>query len=77
MDEEDWDAPSESTPKVSSTNEETPQKTLKISEGYKYSYEANTSPANVDDWTEEHSYGSSNGFATPKSYGNRERGSKR
>jgi hypothetical protein len=59
-DDEDWDAP----PKISSkpsqqSHNSTPHQTLKITDGYKYSYEALSSPANIDDWVETPSYGGS------------------
>lgn len=65
-DEEDWDAeiaapaptPSnDSPPQQDSSTPTTPHQTLKITDGYKYSYEALASPANIDDWVEPPSYG--------------------
>ena len=68
-DDEDWDAPPKNPPKPSTpqqSSNSTPQAnstpqttstTLKITDGYKYSYEALASPANIDDWVEPLSYG--------------------
>lgn len=72
--EEDWDAPATKTvPKPSSppppqndTSTPIQSTTLKITDGYKYSYEALASPANVEDWVEPSSYGGpkrSNGYS--------------
>ena len=69
--EEDWDAPPKTTPSKPTTQPSntslTPHQTLKITDGYKYSYEALSSPANIDDWVEPPSYGgarrSSNGYS--------------
>lgn len=67
--EEDWDAePAPAAPKpavaaVAAPPEQsgnapsTPYQTLKITDGYKYSYEALASPANIDDWVDPPSYG--------------------
>ena len=71
--EEDWDdEPSQPTTKPPSPQRNsqevssTPEQTLKVTDGYKYSYEALRSPANIDDWVEPPTYGGSrrpmNGF---------------
>lgn len=89
--EEDWDAPApekaSSEDNLNNSSEKieevsTPIKTtLKISDGYKYSYEAHASPANIDDWVDEPSYSSSNrmnGFgSSPRPFRGRDRGGKR
>lgn len=66
--EEDWDAPSSKPAPKSpppSGSSSTPSTTLRITDGYKYSYEAQASPANIEDWVEPMSFGGgrrSNGF---------------
>lgn len=58
--EEDWDLPDKVPSKPpQQSNSSTPHQTLKITDGYKYSYEALSSPANIDDWVEGPSYGGS------------------
>ncbi|KAJ8683578.1 hypothetical protein QAD02_019370 [Eretmocerus hayati] len=65
--EEDWDAPAKPKTPPSETlpseNAATAEQTLKITDGFKYSYEANASPANIEDWVEPASYGGANGYA--------------
>ncbi|XP_011501713.1 PREDICTED: TBC1 domain family member 5 homolog A-like [Ceratosolen solmsi marchali] len=57
-DDEDWNVPTKISSKLlQQSNNSTTHQTLKITDGYKYSYEALSSPANIDDWTEPPSYG--------------------
>lgn len=61
VEEEDWDAPAPTAPKAPTTSASNadPHQTLRITDGYKYSYESLTSPANIEDWVEPSSYGGS------------------
>lgn len=71
--EEDWDAdPTNSPTKAATTEPSNPStfETLKITDGFKYSYEALASPANIDDWVDPPSFGGGsrrpNGFRDNK-----------
>lgn len=64
--EEDWDAEPKSSPTktiapaastASEPSNPSTYETLKITDGFKYSYEALASPANIDDWVDPPSYG--------------------
>lgn len=66
--EEDWDNEPKDSPVKATSEPSNPAtfETLKITDGFKYSYEALASPANIEDWVDPPSYGTGsrrpNGF---------------